>query len=252
MNVFRDKRLLIAIIILVAAVFAVVRIAKSIHQSTNASQNKSARQSGQSANKAGQVSTGSGSGMPGCTCHSKKPGMVKMHDALGGENCGDCHEESENLMDPNRPPTSPAGMDKRIKTEAACTKCHLADGTILSTNPQKGKVKITGAFFCAKCRKQVNINEKTCDSCGGTISKDQSGFKCSTCGPLINIDKVAKMSKEKPSNDICTLCHFDDRELTLKHGNIEAYNKSKDSISGGLANCLGCHKSHNQCGGCHF
>ncbi|MCL6472289.1 MAG: hypothetical protein K6T91_05690 [Firmicutes bacterium] len=190
-------------------------------------------------------------GIPGCRCHSKKPGMVKMHDAIGGQNCSDCHKEGENLMSPDRAPTPPEEMQQRIKTDQKCTVCHLSDGTILSKS-KADKVKISGAFFCPKCRKQVNIDEKTCRNCGGAISKSKAGWQCSTCGPLVDIDKIAQMSKEKPSNGICRTCHFDERELSFKHSRVEAYNKSLANVSGGLGNCLACHKSHNQCGGCHF
>lgn len=192
--------------------------------------------------------------MPGCTCHSKKPSMVRMHDALRGENCGDCHKPGENLMDPNRPPTPKAEMDKRIKTEAACRKCHLDNSTILSKTPPKaqGAAKIKGALFCPKCKKQVTIRDATCSTCGGTITKTKSGWQCSVCGPLVDVDKIAAMSEKKPSNDICKICHFDKRKLTQDHDRIEAFNKRLADVPGGLNNCLGCHKSHNQCGGCHF
>ncbi len=190
--------------------------------------------------------------MPGCTCHSKKPAMVRMHDALGGQNCGDCHKQGENLMDPNRPPTPKAEMDKRIKTEAACRVCHLDNGVVLSKARAKGAAKIKGALFCPKCKKQVTMKDTTCGTCGGTITRTKSGWKCSKCGPLVDVDKVAVMSEKKPSNDICRLCHFDKRQLVANHTNIDAFNKRVADVQGGLDNCLACHKSHNQCGGCHF
>lgn len=199
-----------------------------------------------------QDSGQSGFQMPGCTCHSKRPGIVRMHDALDGENCDQCHKGNENLMDPNRPASAKADLEKRIKSEPVCTKCHLDNGKIIYNGIKKSKVKISGGFFCPKCKKQVNIKDKVCTDCNGTIVKSKTGWECSSCGPLVDVDEIAALSKKKPSNDICVICHYNGKELTLKHSQIEAYNKSAAGIKDGLNNCLACHKSHNQCGGCHF
>lgn len=190
--------------------------------------------------------------MPGCTCHSKRPGIVRMHDALDGEDCGQCHKGNENLMDPNRPASAKAYVEKRIKSEPTCKRCHLDNGKIIDNGIKKSKVKISGGFFCPKCKKQVNIKDKVCEDCDGTITKGKTGWECSDCGPLVDVDKIAALSKNKPSNDICVICHYDGKELTFKHSQIEAFNKSTARVKGGLKNCLACHKSHNQCGGCHF
>lgn len=191
-------------------------------------------------------------GIPGCRCHSKKPAMVKMHDTIGGQDCGMCHKPGENLMDPNRRPTTSADINERKSSEAICRNCHKNDKTVIADKSLKSKVKISGALFCPKCRKQVTIEDKTCGDCNGTLTKSASGWQCSACGVLVDVDKVAKMSKDKPTNDICKLCHFDSKQLASDHSQLDASNKSKVDAQGGLNNCLSCHKSHNQCGGCHF
>lgn len=191
------------------------------------------------------------SGIPGCTCHSKNPAMVRMHDELGGTNCGLCHRKNENLMDPDRAPTQPEDIKRRIKEENICGDCHLEDGSVVSS-ADKNKTKISGALFCPKCKKQISTKDTSCPECGGKVVKEGSGWRCTSCGPLVDVDKVAALSKEKPSNEICKLCHFDDHELGFQHSGVEGYNKRKENVPGGLSNCLACHESHNQCGGCHF
>jgi len=196
-------------------------------------------------------SKGSPPGMPACVCHSKKPQMVRMHEALEGENCGYCHKGGENLMDPNRAASQPDDLNNRRNSEAICQNCHT-DGKTTVKKVQKGKTKISNALFCPKCKKQLDMEDKTCGECGGTVTKSGEDWVCSVCGPLVDVDKIALMSKENPSNDICKICHFDERGLTVAHNEIEAYNKNKATVPGGLNNCLACHESHNQCGGCHF
>lgn len=250
-------------IILAAVAFGIVAIAGYLYFSQDSG---AVQQAGleQAATQADTPDTNP-YGIPGCRCHSKKPAMVKMHDTIGGQDCGQCHKPGENLMDPNRPPTSPEELKVRQAEEDACQSCHSEGSSSKAAGPevstarstqsakmQAGMTKISGALFCPKCQKQVKITDKTCSDCSGKIQKTNSGWQCGACGPLVDVDKVAKMSKEKPSNDICKLCHFDSEQLSAKHSSISAYNKSKADVPGGLGNCLGCHKSHNQCGGCHF
>ena len=56
-------------------------------------------------------------------CHSKNPAMVKMHDALKGRNCFDCHKIGEKLMG-KAVPKDRASQMKRRQTEAICLECH--------------------------------------------------------------------------------------------------------------------------------
>ncbi|HCH00070.1 MAG TPA: hypothetical protein DE036_09985 [Actinobacteria bacterium] len=189
--------------------------------------------------------------MPACVCHSKKAAMVKMHDALDGEDCGKCHSSEENLMDPERPASSKQALEKRKKNEAICADCHKNGKTVVKKR-SKDKTKISNALFCPKCKKQLSRADADCGDCGGKLEAAGDGWSCTACGPLVDIDKVAAMSKEKPSNDICAMCHYDLRSLAVTHQNIGAFNKSVTTVKGGLSNCLACHESHNKCGGCHF
>ncbi|MBS3909117.1 MAG: hypothetical protein KGZ93_05775 [Actinobacteria bacterium] len=205
---------------------------------------------GDGQNKPAEVAAPSGA-MPACVCHSKKPAMVKMHDALDGEDCGKCHSSKENLMDPGRPASSKQALEQRRINEVICADCHRDGKTVVKKRP-KDKTKISNALFCPKCKKQLSPADADCGDCGGKLEAAGDGWACTACGPLVDIDKVAAMSKEKPSNDICAMCHYDRQELAATHRNIGAFDKSVTTVAGGLSNCLACHESHNQCGECHF
>ena len=56
-------------------------------------------------------------------CHSKNPAMVKMHNALKGRNCFDCHKIGENLMGKGLPKDKQSQM-KRMVSDPLCTECH--------------------------------------------------------------------------------------------------------------------------------
>ena len=56
-------------------------------------------------------------------CHSKNPAMVKMHKALEGRNCFDCHRMGEKLMG-KAVPKDKAAQIKRRETEPICQECH--------------------------------------------------------------------------------------------------------------------------------
>lgn len=56
-------------------------------------------------------------------CHSKNPAMVKMHKALKGRNCFDCHRMGEKLMGKGIPKDKAAQL-KRRETEEICFECH--------------------------------------------------------------------------------------------------------------------------------
>ena len=56
-------------------------------------------------------------------CHSKNPAMVKMHKALQGRNCFDCHKMGEKLMGKGIPKDKAAQV-KRRETEPICFECH--------------------------------------------------------------------------------------------------------------------------------
>jgi hypothetical protein len=56
-------------------------------------------------------------------CHSKNPAMVKMHKALQGRNCFDCHKMGEKLMGKGIPKDK-ASQIKRRETDPICFECH--------------------------------------------------------------------------------------------------------------------------------
>jgi hypothetical protein len=56
-------------------------------------------------------------------CHSKNPAMVRMHKALQGRNCFDCHKMGEKLMGKGIPKDKAAQMQRRA-TEEICFECH--------------------------------------------------------------------------------------------------------------------------------
>lgn len=56
-------------------------------------------------------------------CHSKNPAMVRMHKALEGRNCFDCHRMGEKLMGKGIPKDKTAQL-KRRATEEICFECH--------------------------------------------------------------------------------------------------------------------------------
>lgn len=56
-------------------------------------------------------------------CHSKNPAMVRMHKALQGRNCFDCHRVGEKLMGKGIPKDKAAQV-KRRESEETCFECH--------------------------------------------------------------------------------------------------------------------------------
>ena len=58
-------------------------------------------------------------------CHSKKPGMVKMHKTLQSKNisCFGCHKIGEKLMGKGQP-KDPAAVMARRGSDPLCLDCH--------------------------------------------------------------------------------------------------------------------------------
>lgn len=56
-------------------------------------------------------------------CHSKNPKMVKMHQALTGRGCFDCHKIGEKLMGKGLP-HDPAALNARRVSDPLCVECH--------------------------------------------------------------------------------------------------------------------------------
>ena len=56
-------------------------------------------------------------------CHSKNPAMVRMHKALQGLGCFDCHKMGEKLMGKGVPKDETAQLQRR-STDPICLECH--------------------------------------------------------------------------------------------------------------------------------
>jgi hypothetical protein len=56
-------------------------------------------------------------------CHSKNPAMVRMHKALQGRGCFDCHKMGEKLMGKGVPRDKTAQLQRRL-TDPICAECH--------------------------------------------------------------------------------------------------------------------------------
>ncbi len=56
-------------------------------------------------------------------CHSKNPAMVKMHKALLGRGCFDCHKVGEKLMGKAQPKDR-TSLLKRRGADPLCVECH--------------------------------------------------------------------------------------------------------------------------------
>jgi hypothetical protein len=56
-------------------------------------------------------------------CHSKNPAMVKMHKAVQGRGCFDCHKVGEKLMGKGQPKDL-ASLLKRRGADPLCVECH--------------------------------------------------------------------------------------------------------------------------------
>lgn len=70
---------------------------------------------------------------PGCVCHSKSKGMVKMHSYFSVTDCIKCHLDSENIMQKSKEEMTEEKrkmLESRIKSDEICQECHV-----------KGKIK---------------------------------------------------------------------------------------------------------------
>ncbi len=56
-------------------------------------------------------------------CHSKNPAMVKMHKALQGRGCFDCHKVGEKLMGKAQPKDRDSLLTRRV-ADPLCVECH--------------------------------------------------------------------------------------------------------------------------------
>jgi hypothetical protein len=74
---------------------------------------------------AGAVLTASGTALSyECkVCHSKNPAMVRMHKAVQGRGCFDCHKVGEKLMGKGQP-KDPESLRRRRVSDALCVECH--------------------------------------------------------------------------------------------------------------------------------
>jgi len=56
-------------------------------------------------------------------CHSKNPAMVRMHEALRGRGCFDCHKVGQKLMGKGQPKDLHSLMARR-SSDPLCVECH--------------------------------------------------------------------------------------------------------------------------------
>ncbi len=193
---------------------------------------------------------GSSGGKFACNepCHSSSKAIARMHDAVKGESCFDCHRAGENLMTGGGAKKSPQELSERKANDPACSRCHAADGAKPTSAPRRAKE--VGGLFCPKCGISVDPRRGGCGKCGGRAVRDGGGWRCTKCGPLVDVDEIARISKERPSNEVCLKCHPKDDALRKKHVQVRAV--EADGWRDQISNCLSCHTSHNDCGGCHF
>lgn len=166
-----------------------------------------------------------------CKCHSKKPAMKHMHEAIGFSGCGNCHTKNENLMsgrnavDPNRKAT----LSKRIREDKFCIPCHDSQGGVKKEILAGRKsLDISNTLFCPKDKLRFPSGLGSCPKCGGN---------------LLNINAVMEKSRQNPSNEICIECHGMDEAPQIRRHAI--FNATK------LRQCLDCHQGHEDCASCH-
>ncbi|MCL5291947.1 MAG: hypothetical protein M1548_05380 [Actinobacteria bacterium] len=185
-------------------------------------------------------------------CHSKNQAIVRMHDATRRKGCMNCHRPGENLIGGGAAKSSAEELAGRKASDPNCIDCHKTGGLASQSASVKGRIvpaKRVGGLFCPKCAVSINPAENAaCGKCGGRITRLNGGWRCSICGPLVDVDEIVKLSREKPSNEVCALCHRKDDELKVEHIKVASGENWADQIT----NCLGCHKSHDKCSGCHF
>lgn len=203
------------------------------------------------------ASGSSGGGSFACNepCHSSNKAIVNMHDAVKSENCLNCHSQGENLMSGGGAKKSTQELAERKVSDPNCSRCHGADAAKKPSGASAGarvtaRAKKVGGLFCPKCGTSVDPQRGSCGKCGGKIVKDRNGWRCTACGSLVDVDEIARISKEKPSNEVCLKCHPKDDELKHKHVQVRAV--EGDGWKNQISNCLSCHTSHKDCGGCHF
>jgi len=56
-------------------------------------------------------------------CHSKNPAMVRMHQAVRGRGCFDCHNIGDKLMGKGVPKDKASQLQRRV-SDPLCVECH--------------------------------------------------------------------------------------------------------------------------------
>jgi hypothetical protein len=191
-----------------------------------------------SANKAPAPKLVEGGGLPpGCTCHSKDPRFVSMHNLFSVRDCQKCHGRDEDLMNKKSEVMTAerkAGLEKRMKEEAICRECHRK-GDIIVTQ----KSQISGRLFCPVDQKMLNKD--------AAVAKEGKYFCPKHKVELIDIDEISIKSAKEPRNEYCVACHPINSKFGKQHKKVSATAKAIP-----IRDCLKCHSSHSDCGGCHF
>lgn len=184
-----------------------------------------------------EISIKGGGLPPGCSCHSKNPRFVSMHQLFSVEDCKKCHRQGERLMGKKSSQMTPerkATLEKRVREEPICQQCHRRGKIIVSK-----KTEISGQLFCPEEQKIYKKAE--------AIKKGGKYYCPKHRIELIDIDEIAVKSAKEPRNEYCAACHLVNKGLQRKHEKIIAA-----SQVGSIRDCLKCHTSHSKCGGCHF
>jgi len=83
---------------------------------------------------------------PLCTCHSKRPATVAMHQAVKGRNCFSCHVRGERLRKKGGiPPEKHAEFLRRRTKEPQCLECHGKDDSVKDAAGSGDSENSTGA-----------------------------------------------------------------------------------------------------------
>ena len=165
-------------------------------------------------------------------CHSKRPGARAMHEALKGQDCFDCHVRGEKLRQKGGIPKEKheAFLKQRL-ADPRCIRCHgKKKSEAFDEGQAKHAVPLSGRTFCPKCQIIGDKDWTMCPKCGG---------------PLIELDRIMRLSAIHPDQTLCRKCHF--MEGVLQNAHIE----SVDQEFRPEQDCLECHEGHSECAGCH-
>ena len=220
---------------LTVALFSFVYFYNPVKEPTSASDNIASND--MASNNSNKKLINGGGLPPGCKCHSKNPRFVSMHQLFSVQDCQKCHDSDEDLMNQQSSEMTPEQkvvLEKRMSEEPICQECH-SDGRIIVSE----KTEISGRLFCTEDQKSYQKSK--------AIKKGEDYYCPKHDVKLIDIDEIAMKSAKEPKNEYCITCHPINKDLQKLHEKVKT---AAQNIP--LEDCLKCHTSHSQCGGCHF